>query len=382
MAIDARELSWVCDRDCAAEADWLAACVTATRPSLRGSRGGPDVPLPPPARALDPRTLFEVARLGGLILALPADPARLPEGCAALAPEIDRTRLRVLAMNRAALRLAAEVGALFETAGIGHVHMKGPLAQAQLYGDPLRRPSADADILVARADRRRAARVLSDAGFAPAEAELAGWWTRFLGEEHYRRPGTPVFVDLHHGLQQPGLPRPRGEAGFLARAVRFRFEGADYPVLSAPDRCLLGAMGLARAFVARAPAGGLAADLAAGLAALDPGERATLARLAAESGLGPTLALAAAAAGAVVPGDVTPPTPLPGLEPTTLRAMVLTPWRAGLPWPRRRAILRALCGPDPLRFGLEAGRAALSAAYRGLLEARAGDRRRLAGGGP
>lgn len=380
MAFNARELAWVGGRDCSAEADWLAACVGSARPGA-GSPGAAAA-LPPPARPLDPRTLFEVARLSGLILALPADPARLPPGCAGLAEQIDRTRLRVLAMNRAALRLAAEAGGLFAAAGIAHVHLKGPLAQAQLHGDPLRRPSADADILVARADRRRAARVLAGAGFAPAESELAGWWTRFLGEEHYRRPGTAAFIDLHHGLQQPGLPRPRHEAGFLARAVRFRFEGADYPVLSPPDRCLLGAMGLARSLVARAPAGGLAADLAAALAALDSGGRAALTRLAEENGLGPTLAFAAAAAQAVVPEAVAGPPPLRGLDPATLRAMVLTPWRSDLPWPRRRTILRALCGPDPLRFGLEAGRAALSAAYRRLLETRAGDRRRLAGGGP
>ncbi|MCU0912248.1 MAG: nucleotidyltransferase family protein [Rhodobacteraceae bacterium] len=364
MGLDRARIGWVARRDCAAEADWLAGCVA----------GAPRAP----ARRLDPRALFEVARLSGLVLCLPSDPAQLPEGCGVLAAEVDRTRLRVLALNRAVLRLAAEAGALLGAEGIAHVHLKGPLAQAQLYGDTLRRPSADADILVARADRRRAAAALAGAGFVPTEAALAGWWTRFLGEQHLRRPGAAVFVDLHHALQQPGLPRPRGEAGFLARAERFRFEGTDYPVLSAADRCLLGAMGLVRALLARAPAGGLATDLAAGLAALTPDGRRALDRIAADSGLAPTLSLGAAAAAAVVPGQAggagtgAVPHPLGTLGGAELRAMVLTPWREDLPWPRRRTMLRALCGPDPLRFAAEAGRAALSSAYRGLLEVRAG----------
>ena len=371
MGLDRAQIGWVGGRDCAAETDWLAGC-------LNGTAGAP-------ARRLDPRALFEVARLNGLLLCLPSDPSRLPEGCGVLAAEVDRTRLRVLALNRAVLRLAAETGALLAARGIAHVHMKGPLAQAQLYGDTLRRPSADADLLVARADRRRAAEVLSGAGFVPTEAALAGWWTRFLGEQHFRRPGAAVFVDLHHALQQPGLPRPRGEAGFFARAERFRFEGAEYPVLSAPDRCLLGSMGLVRALLARAPAGGLATDLAAGLEALAPEARRALDRIAADSGLQPTLALGAAAAGALVPGRRAGagavPAPLDALTGADLRAMVLTPWREHLPWPRRRTMLRALCGPDPLRFAAEAGRAALSSAYRGFLEARAGLRGPAAGAG-
>ena len=207
---------------------------------LAASAPAGSAPLPGEAgRAPDPDRLFDIARLNKMLGQLPVSPAGLPPGCAALAPRLLQVRLRIAAMNRRAMAVTAEASAALARAGLRHVVLKGPFQQMAVHGDPFRRPSGDIDLFVAPRDRRRAAAVLQALGFAAMEQEQALWWIPFLGEQHFRRDSDGAVIDLHHRLQQAGLPDWRGAAGVLDRAVTQTHEGVAIPVLSPADGCLL-----------------------------------------------------------------------------------------------------------------------------------------------
>ncbi len=364
MTFRASEFTHVRDRDCTLE-------IAAMLASLHGSQLAT---LPP----CDPTVLFEVARLNKLLMLLPRQAGQLPPGCEALVPLLDQARLRVLLLNRQGLRLGAEITAQLNKAGVRHLVLKGPLQQMLLYGDALRKPAGDIDLLIRPQDRAAATAILRRAGFAPTERAMASWWTHFLGEQHFECPGSPVVLDLHHGLQQPGLPRPRGLTGFFDRAETLTYDGVTHSVLSPSDRCLLASISLLKGFLAAEPAGGAVADLDAALRKLGPAEHTALPEIAHQIGLGRSLALATHIVDAClgsIHASAFGASPLPHLAPCDLRDMAFQPWRNGLPWPRRSRILAALCGPDPVRFATEAGRSALSIGYRRLLDRVAASRR-------
>ncbi|TVQ85974.1 MAG: hypothetical protein EA400_14120 [Chromatiaceae bacterium] len=64
---------------------------------------------------------------------------------------------------------------LFDAEGIASVAIKGAHVRECVYPDPVLRPASDVDILIAPADRRRAARALMDAGYSayPAPANVS-----------------------------------------------------------------------------------------------------------------------------------------------------------------------------------------------------------------
>jgi hypothetical protein len=69
-------------------------------------------------------------------------------------------------LQRRWLRAAIDrIGALFEEAGIAWVAMKGAHVRECVYPDPALRAASDIDLLILPEDRRRAARVLLDAGY-------------------------------------------------------------------------------------------------------------------------------------------------------------------------------------------------------------------------
>ena len=89
---------------------------------------------------------------------------------------------------------------LFEAAGIPWLAMKGAHVRECAYPDPALRPAGDIDILVAPADRRRAARALLDAGYA-VHAEPAN----ISHEATFSHGG--VDIDLHWHILRPGRTR-------------------------------------------------------------------------------------------------------------------------------------------------------------------------------
>ena len=323
----------------------------------------------------DPDRLFDIARLNKMLGQLPVSPAGLPPGCAALAPRLLQVRLRIAAMNRRAMAVTAEASAALARGGLRHVVLKGPFQQMAVHGDPFRRPSGDIDLFVAPRDRRRAAAVLQALGFAAMEQEQALWWIPFLGEQHFRRDSDGAVIDLHHRLQQAGLPDWRGAAGVLDRAATQTHEGGAIPVLSPADGCLLMAVTLAKALLAHEPCGWAATELAHWLARLSPAERQELDGIAASGGQGQTLALGLALARACHdhPALAHGGGALRGLpdDPALLRDLVFQPWQRRAEAPRRRQMLRMLTEGRPHVLAAEAARAALSLRVQAALERRA-----------
>ena len=338
--------------------------------SLPGSaEGGPAVRVP------DPDRLFDIARLNKMLGWLPVAPTLLPPDCKGLAPRLLQVRMRTARMNRQAIDVTTEVTAALTQAGLRHVVLKGPFQQMVVHDDPFRRPSGDIDLYVAPRDRKAAGAVLQQLGFAPMEQDQMLWWVPFLGEQHFRRETDGAVIDLHHRLQQAGLPDWRGAEDVLDRAVTMTHEGTSIPVLSPVDGCLLMTVTLAKALLAHEPCGWAAADLTHWLARLGPADRAQLAKVAARSGQEQTLSLGIALARACNPGNALADWPrpsLPGLptDPAILRDLVFQPWQREAEAPRRRQMLRMLARGRPYVLAVEALRAALSLTVRATLERR------------
>lgn len=328
------------------------------------------------ARACDPDRLFDIARLNKLLGWLPISPARLPPGCAGLAPRLLQVRLHTAAMNRHAMAVTAEAVEALTQAGLRHVVLKGPFQQLAVHDDPFRRPSGDIDLYVAPRDRKRANVVLQGLGFTPLEQNQALWWVPFLGEQHFRRDRDGAVIDLHHRLQQAGLPDWRGAEGVLDRAVTVTHGDAAIPVLSPADGCLLMTVTLAKALLAHEPCGWAVAELTHWLARLDPAERAMLDKVATQSrqertlDLGIALARACGEHPALAACD---PVSLRGLPagPAILRDLVFQPWQRDAEAPRRRQMLWMLARGRPHVLAIEAVRAALSLQVRIALERQA-----------
>ena len=334
--------------------------------------GHGDIPALQAGRAPNPDRLFDIARLNKMLGWLPISPARLPPSCAGLAPRLLQVRMQTARMNQHAMNVTAEAVQALTGAGLRHVVFKGPFQQLTVHDDPFRRPSGDIDLYVAPRDRKRAGAVLQGLGFAPLEQDQSLWWVSFLGEQHFKRESDGAVIDLHHRLQQAGLPDWRGAEGVLDRADCVTHDGVRIPVLSSVDGCLLMAVSLAKALLAHEPCGWAAAELTHSLARLDPAERTRLAKVATRSGQDQTLALGLALARAcgehpaLETGD---PASLPGLpsDPAILRDLVFQPWQREAEAPRRRQMLGMLAKGRPHILAVEALRAAMSQQVRALL---------------
>jgi hypothetical protein len=122
-------------------------------------------------------------------------------------------------------RMAAAVGYLaqraaldhldsaFEAEGIPYLAMKGTHVRECVYPDPALRPASDIDLLIAPADRRRAARVLQGAGYT-VHAEPAN-----ISHEATFSQGA-ADIDLHWSILRPGRTRVELTAELLARRQR------------------------------------------------------------------------------------------------------------------------------------------------------------------
>lgn len=342
--------------------------------SMPGTADASHVTRAQAVRAADADRLFDIARLNKMLGWLPIGPAQLPPTCIGLARRLLQVRIRTAAMNRHAMAVTAETVAALRQAGLRHVVLKGPFQQLAVHDDPFRRPSGDIDLYVTPRDRTRASGILQGLGFAPLEQDKALWWVPFLGEQHFRRENDGVVIDLHHRLQQAGLPGWRRAEDVLDRAVTLIHGDAAIPVLSPADGCLLMTVTLAKALLAREPCGWAAADLTHWLARLDPAERAMLDKVAIQSGQERTLALgialARACGGHSIAGN---PVALRGLptDPAILRDVVFQPWQREAEAPRRRQMLWMLARGRPHVLALESMRAALSHKVRMALERQA-----------
>jgi hypothetical protein len=93
----------------------------------------------------------------------------------------------------------------FDAEHIGVVLLKGSALMHQLYARPELRPMADIDVLVARSDLDRAARVAERCGFTFAD----GYESRFSGRLHHlpaattQRSGFDVALEIHDDAFSP-----------------------------------------------------------------------------------------------------------------------------------------------------------------------------------
>lgn len=251
---------------------------------------------------------------------------------------------RVLSLARMAFPLLAD-------RGIAALAFKGPFQQRQLHGDPFFSRSSDLDLLVARDHFAAAVRVLEDYGFVRRE-ETSPWWTRALGEVHFSHPDGGV-IDLHHRLQQPGCPPPRDLTRFLQSPARERVGEVAITVPTTAQSLLIGMINFVKEFAHRRPSARYAFDVAAGLLRLSDPERREFAALVADQGLVGTVGLATVLCETVFDLDLPLPGPLvrrarpPWAERTGLLAMVFDPDGGATAWPRRRAILWAMCSGPP-----------------------------------
>src|SRR6266850_3662410 len=88
---------------------------------------------------------------------------------------------------------------ILDAARVQAVCLKGPVLGERLYPDSRTRPSADLDVLVARADLNRATNALAAIGYRPANDSQE----RFLRRYHYHTilsRSCPPVVELHFSL--------------------------------------------------------------------------------------------------------------------------------------------------------------------------------------
>lgn len=290
--------------------------------------------------------------------------AAMPE---ALAEAVQAARVRAAVSNARVYALARTAFPILERAGIAALAFKGPFQHRRIHGDPFFCRSGDLDLLVARSDFTRALAAFEAEGLTRRE-DTTPWWTSALGEVHlvHREGGV---IDLHHRLQQPGCPPPRDIAQFLKEAERERVGNVEVAVPSRVQAVLIASLNLTKEFAHRRPSARYAYDFAAGVLAMDAAERRAFAALAERQRLTGTAGFAAALAGTIF--DIALPMPAPVARRAfpawasreAVLAMAFAPDDPATPWPRRRAVLWAMCGGAG-EFSREAARMIASEALR------------------
>ncbi len=197
----------VVPRDASGARRWLAHLLRASCGAIRaGDRFDDDLAFDAGAAAqlaLKQRVAPLLHRALGDGRITDALPAAFVESC-------ERAYWAALRKNLLALAAGEEVLSAFDADGIGAAPLKGWVlltapragvgAPGPLYPDPGTRPMDDLDLVVARADRVRAAELLRGVGFAPVQPEAVRSGAYAGGHEiafHRRDAGVDVFVELH-----------------------------------------------------------------------------------------------------------------------------------------------------------------------------------------
>lgn len=146
---------------------------------------------------------YRTLQTAGLLETLPAE----------FADVLHETRMRAAAGYLAQKAALGQVDALFAAEEIAYVVIKGAHVRECVYEDASLRPSSDIDILVSKADRQRAARLLLREGYQ-AHIELA----TISHEATFSK--SPVHLDLHWDILRPGRMRTDMAEGFVERRQR------------------------------------------------------------------------------------------------------------------------------------------------------------------
>lgn len=266
-----------------------------------------------------------------------------------LAQGADQARARAAIANGRVMALARIAFPALGGAGIPALAFKGPFQHSQIHGDPFFCRAGDLDLLVAREDFDAALAALARQGFVPRE-DTSAWWRTMLGEVHLVHPEGGV-IDLHHRLQQPGCPPPRDVRAFLQGSTRTDMAGVTVAVPTHAQAVLIAALNFTKEFAHRRPSARYAYDVAAGILGMGEARRRAFAALAEDQRLEGTVGLAVALCARIFDLDLPLAAPLkPAALPDwagreALLAMAFDPETPQTPWPRRRAVLWALCTP-------------------------------------
>jgi hypothetical protein len=147
----------------------------------------------------------------------------------------------LLAVN---LALAGELTTLIpelEGAGCRPLVIKGPALAVDVFGDLSSRPFGDLDIVVDRAEVRRAWEVLVTRGYTTPHQIDPRWRDTLLRTSHeqlFVRPGALLHVDLHWELSAPNYSDAMKLSDVRPRLVRVRVGCAEVETLGPEDNLL------------------------------------------------------------------------------------------------------------------------------------------------
>jgi len=192
------------------------------------------------AAPLDEETLRALELHG--ILPLAARNLRLAGAALAEGPA-ERLAERERVLREEGLRDGLTLERLLDAlagAGVEVTLLKGASLALDLWPDPLLRSQGDVDLLVARADLRRAVRAAAAAGLVEPAGALPIWWYM---AQHFHLKLEPLFpmlkeVELHWRLHHPSLLLAVRHEALLARRVAVEHAGRRAFALDPLDRYL------------------------------------------------------------------------------------------------------------------------------------------------
>jgi hypothetical protein len=139
----------------------------------------------------------------------------------------------------------ARIAHAFDAAALPFVLLKGAYLGQRFYGDPAGREFVDLDLLVRRADRRRAAALLGEMGFARRSRTLGSEALTAFFVHAFDYAAAGVYVDLHWRVARHPSFR-FDESGIWDRTGTFALDGRSYRVPSGEDEVTLQALALLR----------------------------------------------------------------------------------------------------------------------------------------
>src|SRR5712672_1015154 len=175
---------------------------------------------------------------------LPLVAARVKDLDHALIPPEVHVKLRELQRTQTlfALQLTAELFRLlahFANAGIQVLITKGTALAVRCYGEPGMRQYGDLDLIVRKANMRRATQAMLDLAYEPRIPLTAIDAKKTVGEYAFRKPGTDLLVEFHTGRTFRYHPRPLQIEKLFERGTFVTIDRRRVLVFSLEDELVL-----------------------------------------------------------------------------------------------------------------------------------------------
>ena len=114
--------------------------------------------------------------------------------------ELQGLYLRHRQANRVRMRVLGEILAAYNAAGIQALVLKGAALSHLVYPEPGLRPMGDLDLLVRKAEARRAQSLLAGLGFSALLPSGGPLLDKSMAQAILLTEGLPVGVEIHHNL--------------------------------------------------------------------------------------------------------------------------------------------------------------------------------------